>query len=336
MKKTRFFIVTLLVVVTVSVAVVSCKKGNETTKANASENKTSIEKNMDEYLISFKKRLLSAQKGEETISKEQAQRDLGNLLNFDFGDANYATDSWHYDTLNVSLELFGDDVDLSQLSKTYTLARAKIIDAFEKVLLPEKSVYSIDCSILNTTKNGEDNVQLILTSRGLTHLVIKPTIDTTDNWRVTDNMGKCDGTCVGDDHATIIQKVYKNNMDSWACDNGRIYFTNPGYEEFNSSSFIEENPNIHYSEGHRLWYDSFDETFSHCVEYPEMQYYYNNFVSIINGEIEQIRQQNYDDTYVIKDVRCRVDCFVSIIHPYMFVCEYDYAKYNCTTQGPDY
>lgn len=325
----------MLVVATVSVAVVSCKKNNETTKESSIESKQPDNENMDEYLISFKERLLSTQRGEETISLEQAQRDLGNLLNFDFGDANYATDSWHYDTLYVPLEIFGDDVDLAQLSIAYTLARAKITDAFKEVLLPEKSVYSIDCSIQHTAKNREYNVQLTLTTRGLANRAINTTIDTTDNWRVTDTMGKCDGTCVGDDHATRIEKIYKSNMISWNCANGRVYFSNIGHSEFNSEQYPEHGSTI-YNEGYRLWFDlSGHETYNHCVEYPEMQYYYNNFVSIMNERLQQHQSQS-SHNYAITNVRCRVDCYTTFYHPYLFVCEYDYATINCTSTGADY
>ena len=106
-------ILAMAVATLVSVAIVSCKKGSESTM---SDDKTSAisasESNMDEYLISFKNKLLSAQKGKEAISIEQAERDLGNLLNFDFGDANYATDEWHRDTLFVPLAVSGEYIDL--------------------------------------------------------------------------------------------------------------------------------------------------------------------------------------------------------------------------------
>lgn len=92
-----FAIFAMAVATIVLAAFVSCKKDSE---PKTSESKTSemsaSDSNMDEYLISFKKKLLSAQKAEETISLEQAQRDLGNLLNFDFGDANFVTDEIKY------------------------------------------------------------------------------------------------------------------------------------------------------------------------------------------------------------------------------------------------
>ena len=77
---------------------VGCKKEKQEVKVCDVKPNNQVIGNMDDYLISFKKRMLSATKGDESISLEQAQRDLGNLLNFDFGDANYATDEIQYDT----------------------------------------------------------------------------------------------------------------------------------------------------------------------------------------------------------------------------------------------
>ena len=94
-----------LAIVATAVAVVSCKKEMQEQAMNNEKQGGLCYDNMDEYLMSFKKKLLSAQKGEETISLEQAQRDLGNLLNFDFGDANYPTDVYHVDTIHSKLTL---------------------------------------------------------------------------------------------------------------------------------------------------------------------------------------------------------------------------------------
>ena len=327
-------IVTMAVAAILSIAVVSCTKDKKTAESALSN--SSKADNMDAYLMAFKAKLLSAQRGEEIISLEQAQRDLGNLLNFDFGDANYATNEFQRDTMYVSLLLTEENVDMSQLAEAYNKAYVKILETYKQVELPEKSVYSIFCSIQQQAKDDEASVRLILTTRGLINISLKTSFDTTDNWRVAFEMGKCDGTCVGDDHATMIGKVYMNNRTfSWDCAYGRVYFTNYGYDDFESYNYPESNPNIHYNEGYRLWYDSSNsgyETNHHCVEFPEMQYYYSNFVSIMN-DIEQ----QFPDDYVLTNVECRVDCYLGFYHPYTFVCRYHYAKLNCTPyQGPDY
>lgn len=84
------------------IAMVSCKKEKQGQMLNNNELVVLQVDNMDEYLMAFKKKLLSAEKGGETISIKQAERDLGNLLNFDFGDANYASDDVRYDLCTTS------------------------------------------------------------------------------------------------------------------------------------------------------------------------------------------------------------------------------------------
>ena len=158
MKKTILFIATLLVAAVISVAVVSCKKEKqETSSSNNTEQAVQSADNMDEYLISFKKKLLSAQKGDETISIEQAQQDLGNLLNFDFGDANYETNIYQIDTINVKLTLSEGQVDFSELALTYQNAVHSILDVYHKIDLPEKSISSISCQFYET--ENKDNPQ---------------------------------------------------------------------------------------------------------------------------------------------------------------------------------
>ena len=138
-----------LVILTTTAAVVSCKKEKQVQTSNEKEQSSLCFDNMDEYLISFKKKLISAQKGSETISLEQAQRDLGNLLNFDLGDANYPTDVNHFDTLHANLTLSNGYVELSQLAETYTIVIEQILDAFNNINLvpvddlPYRHVYPV-------------------------------------------------------------------------------------------------------------------------------------------------------------------------------------------------
>ena len=89
--------------------------------------------------------MLSAEKGGETITLEQAERDLGNLLNFDFGDANYATNVLHYDTVYSKLSSTNGQVDYSHLACTYQDLFSQVIDTYLQVNLPEKNVYAISC-----------------------------------------------------------------------------------------------------------------------------------------------------------------------------------------------
>jgi hypothetical protein len=335
MRKPFFISIICLMAAAFAVAVVSCKKENENTTQEAPTTEKVAADNMDEYLMAFKKKLLSAQKGDETLSIEQAQSDLGNLLNFDFGDANYATNEVQYDTLFVPLRLVEGKVDLAQLAGTYHRAFIQVREVYGKVDIPEKSVLYISCSINNKAKDSEStDVMIILATRGLIGITMKTSFDSTDNWRVCDSLGKCDGTCVGDDHMTMLKKVYENNRPLLGCPNGRVYFTDIWDEGIVSALNYQENdPDIHYNYGYRLWCGLGSEAISHCVEYPEMQYYYNNFVEIM--EYEAYRPQGH----VVTDIHSlHLDCIVSV-NPdvfYLVSCLYSTGKPNCSNEGPYY
>ena len=334
MKKLSIIAILSLMAAAFAVAAVSCKKDKENTIQETPITEKVAADNMDEYLMAFKKKLLSAQKGDETLSIEQAQSDLGNLLNFDFGDANYATNEVQYDTLFVPLRLVEGKVDRAQLAGTYHRAFIQVREAYGKVDIPEKSVLYISCSINNKAKDSEStDVMIILATRGLIGITMKTSFDSTDNWRVCDSLGKCDGTCVGDDHMTMLKKVYENNRPLLGCLNGRIYYTDIQDNYLFADDYPETNSGVFYNVGYRLWEGTGSEAISHCVEYPEMQYYYNNFVEIIEHEAPRPQE-----CVVIEVVRIYLDCYVSIEPDldYFVSCQYKTGKPNCSNEGPYY
>ena len=280
MKKSSLFITTLLVVAAVSAAVVSCKKEKQETTTNNTELAALAADNMDEYLISFKKKLLSAKKGEETISLEQAQRDLGNLLNFDFGDANYPTSEYRNDTILLNLPLSNGQVDLSQLAITYNAAVSTILNIYRKIDLPEKSVYAISCNFNETmNKDGDmENVEIVLITRGLTIPMIGEH-DTLD-WRPKNDAGTCDGQFVGYRGAPeVIVDWIKDAQEELSCENGgRLYFTDEGcYETYGS---------WHYDStlDKYMIFTYFAENIdSVCISHEDMEYYFANILYLWNS-----------------------------------------------------
>ena len=330
MKKRSFFAI-FVMAATLAVAAVSCKKEKHGETTEKCEQCAQEIGNMDEYLMAFKKKLLSAEKGGEAISLEQAERDLGNLLNFDFGDANHVSDEIKYDTLYVPVLLKGNFVDLSQLANTYNTAFASIHVTYNRVDFLEKSILYITCSRNEDT----DDVRFVLATRGLSRYEpTHPIFDETDNWRVWEKLGKCDGTCVGDDHTTILKKAYNRNRPLLACQSGRVYYTDVDTTwHLFSDQFPETDPDIHYNHGYRLWCGTGSEVNDHCVEYPEMRYYYNNLCQIMGNEAPRPAGHV---TIGIKE--CFLDYFVSV-NPqlfYTFACSYETGKPNCTNEGPAY
>ena len=333
-KNQNLLIAMTVIVVMAATFFVGCTKKNEEKRINALSASSEIG-NIDKYLISLKKKLQSVQKGEELISVEQAQYDLGNLLNFDFGDANYPTDEFHHDTIYIPLYLSDGQVDLSQLAVTYNDAFAKVLAAYNQVELPEKSVFGISCLINQDAKESECvDVRLVLTSRGFRNP--EPNcIDSTDNWHVAEQLGKCDGTCVGDDHMTRLIDAYETNRPLMTCLNGRLYYSETGVYTglVYADEYPEVNPEIHYNRGYRLWAGYGYEVLNYCIEYPEMSYYYQNFCQIMNNETW--RPQGHV-IYEILD--CHLESYLSINpnRSYYFFCSYSTAKPNCTDEGTQY
>ena len=167
-KSSRLLFAAMIIVALAATLFVGCKKEKDEKTTENAELSTLTNDNMDEYLMAFKKKLLSAEKGGETISLEQAERDLGNLLNFDFGDANYATDVFKYDTLHLTINVSNGEVDLSQLAATYNEVFDDILNIYSSVNLPEKSVYAICCDFLETeSKNGDEReAEIVVITRG--------------------------------------------------------------------------------------------------------------------------------------------------------------------------
>ena len=266
----------------VSAVVVSCKKEKQEPLSNNTEQAVQSADNMDEYLISFKKKLLSAEKGGETISLEQAQRDLCNLLNFDFGDANYATDAFHYDTIHVNLILTNGQVELSQLAVSYNTLVNEILNTYQNTNLPEKSVYAISCVFNESESKNDDtkDIEALLITRGLNPQSGSHICDTND-WRPTNHGGMCDGSLQGYYGAPEIVMGWLNSIPAsqFTCVNGgRLYFTEI------SDSFICGVQTYDNTLGnYRIYTSSIPNQSTVCLTHEVMVFYYNQILSYWNN-----------------------------------------------------
>ena len=212
MKTTKTIIAIIaLAIVATAVAIVSCKKEKQEQTSYTLEQSEQPSENMDAYLLSFKKKLLSAEKGSELLSLEEARLNLGNLLNFDFDDANYATNVFHYDTLHVKLTLTNGQVDLSDLAEAYFEAFEQILDALNAVSITEKSVYGIHCEIENKEKSDNVDVEISLITRGLTEVPLQLDFGESECWRTINGGGRCDTTSTEAYGAIQMIAVIANN-----------------------------------------------------------------------------------------------------------------------------
>lgn len=173
MKKTRFFIATLLVVAAASVAVVSCKKeANDTLLNNTSSQvKTFAPPQVDDmnaYLKGFKQKMQNVtREGNETLSLEEAAWHLSSVANYDFANANVDFTDLFYDTLCYQLNTTNGYVALSDLNAVYE-SMANDIDTFYQSLdIQEKHFHFIGVTISDF---GEVTVVLIVSYDNPYHL----------------------------------------------------------------------------------------------------------------------------------------------------------------------
>lgn len=333
MKKTNLFLaITIMAIVAIAVAVVSCKKEKQEPTTNNTEQSVQSVENMDEYLISFKKKLLSAQKGEEAITLEQAERDLGNLLNFDFGDANYPTDEYRYDTIHLKLAVSNNQIDLSQLANTYSEAVNTILEIYQDIDLPEKSVYAVVCQFNENERKDDDteDLEIVLITRGLNSISYSPH-DTLD-WRPKNYAGTCDGQFInvkGGPEAMVswLSRVY----DPIACENGaRLYYTNIGVWETDGYK--------HYDSDNECFmiYTSFDpDQNGICIPHEEMEYYFSNILNLYYQDV----LTNHRFIFIKIRWTDYIHCYIPIYNQVVYECftwhvKITHGKPNCTDANP--
>lgn len=337
MKKSNFFITILLVVAAASVAVVSCKKEKQETSTNNTERAVLSADNMDEYLISFKKKLLSAQKGEETISLEQAQRDLSNLLNYDFGDVNYATDVFKDDTLHTKIEISNGQIYLSDLAVTYDAAKELVRKAFNESSLPEKSIYSIVCSFSesNAKDTESENVEIVMTTRGYTGESTTP--NSSDGWRPSYLGGTCDGQLVGVWGGARLVETWLNNyvtLHTPAC-GGRGYYTDISYSNkygADPDMYIPyQNQNPYYN--YRLYVTDLQNPDDDCLSTADLQFYRDEAMNLHN-----VPGINFNPPFPSDHTPMLYYLGLVPDHPdnptlWMWLLQIKHGKFNCTEGG---
>ena len=166
MKNNYLFIATLLVVATVSVAVVSCKK--ETASALTDNKNESVQtfnpreiEDMNAYLKDFKQKMNSTSKGEdESLTLEDAAWHLSSLANYDFGHANVEYNDVRFDTLYAQVNVSDGEILLSDLASTYEEIHMGIDKFYHSLTLDNKHFRFIGASI---AENGQVLISLMTT-----------------------------------------------------------------------------------------------------------------------------------------------------------------------------
>lgn len=340
MKNKLFIFSAILLVAVTTITIVSCKK-DKTEESNPSaeniaKNIVSTENedtdNMDKYLLSLKEKLQNATKGGETMNLEQAQRDLSNLLNFDFGDANYATDTFLSDTFHVKLSLTDGMVDLSQLAETYSDAFDQILTSYRSLDLPDKSVYSIHCNYdnANNKDNDSEDIGVVVTYRGFAGNSFPMNGHDTLSWHPRRSDSSCDNPNIVAGGALIMQHWIMNSQQQIACLNGgRVYFTEQ------DDWFKNGNDTYDPITGRYKIFTVFTNRIDTvCISHEDMEYYYANILAYYHQETPSSHSMEF----------AYVDCFCTPLpqpnpdhHPgdcWYWRIQIRHGKFNCTNSEP--
>jgi hypothetical protein len=325
MKRKQITLAAATIAVIATFAIVSCKK--ETNKQVTNNTSNLIEQitanNMDDYLISLKKKMLSAEKSGETISLEQAQHDLENLLNFDFGDASFGTNTVQYDTLHAKLTLSNGQVELSQLATTYSKAVEMVIEAYKNLDLSDKRIHAISCEFKEseTKDNDEKDAEIVVITRDF----VTPhdyNINDTNDWRPYNHGGMCNGPAEYRGAPEIVENwLNQHPFFQYSCINGgRIYFTDIKYSDVYGHNTYDST-----ADKYKVFYTC---TYVSCLLHEELVYYYYNILDYwVYGGFSPAPSSNHhliNFTITYDDV---FDCFewrVRAIHGIL----------NCTGSDP--
>lgn len=329
MKTKNILMITLLVIATCAIAIVSCTKEKQEKASNNKELIVSDADNMDDYLLAFKEKLLTAEKGGETIGLEQALRDLGNLLNYDFGDANYATDMFQNDTLYVKLSCNNGFVDLSQLAVTYNEALSKIRASFQGIDLPDKSVYMISSEYdeAGSRDGNTEDMRIVVTYRGLGNNT--PNTHDTLDWKVLYHSGSCDGSVLDWCAGERMQKWLREAEAIPSCENGRLYYTDQGNWSKNGYQTYDAT-----ADRYKIFTVFTYRIDTVCISHEDMEYYFDNTLDywyvekpsnhIITGSTVSTNCIHYEQPNVNNYPG---DCWYWVVVLY-------HAKPNCTSSDP--
>lgn len=325
MKKNSLF--TMMVIAMVSVAVVSCKKDNQEQAPNNQKQTVHKVIDMDSYLLAFKNKMLSSEKEDAAMGLDQACHDLGNLLNFDFGDANHPTDVFQRDTIHAKLSVNNNGtVRLSQLAGAYNTLVGDIIDSYNNTSLPEKSVQSIGC-VFNMPDSKNDNdtirdIEVVVNYRGFVGNTMG-NHDTFD-WRPRRRAGTCDGQFVNLRGApeTLRSWLLGTQVEIACINGGRVYYTDCDL------LFIDGRNTLDTITGeYGLFYYVGNNPNAICITHEEMEEY---FSFILNYWIN-------NTPYNHMMLTCEIDDGSSVqynIWTWYWLVKIEHGKPNCTGTEP--
>jgi hypothetical protein len=179
-------------------AFTSCKKDSNIVGVKSSQNETT------QKLIDFKNSLNS--KNGVTLSFESANWYMEGLLNFERAnnDHNFNELTHYYDT--ISNNFTGTSINYNELNNLYITFNNILDKHIEST--PNSKFDLIDLNFINS---NNEIIIVMISSIGVENTkYIYPQFTSTDYWKWGWNLGKCDGTLVGQDAADKLEYTFNH------------------------------------------------------------------------------------------------------------------------------
>lgn len=244
MKNKSFLILAVLFAVTITIAIVSCKKEKQVEKTDYANNPTKIVlsdyglSEEDQFLIAFGEKMKNAstKQGCETMPLKEGLVTMSNYQNFSMCDASHISPEMIVDTFRYSLIITNGEVSLFDLNNLYETSKVEIQKKYASINSDQKTIFSIWTSIPKTTRDDLNNytgsVEVDIVTRMAESYYIPRSLtefDSSDYWIDFDSLGKCgfyNGQYVGRDCVTELNDKLFNRWDPVMCPQGyRRYLT---------------------------------------------------------------------------------------------------------------
>lgn len=257
MNKPQLFLISLILILAIS-----CKKDNEKVPQSESSKITN-------QLLTFKKNL--THKSGSSMMADSAVWYLEGLLNYENANNNHSFSNLTFNKDSMTCIVHRDSISINELSNLYNQLSIFIDSIKNSNQSSNVNLDIVDLQLAdNNLKSESETLKIVVAFGEIGQTVNYVPFGINDNWYWGGRLGKCDGTCVGRDAATELQRKFLSLQTSPG------YFTSVEgfkifpwyYEEFNPYS------------GYYLYQS--DVNYNPCLPYSELNYYLSKFDYIKN------------------------------------------------------
>lgn len=228
MRKNKITLAVIAALAIVLLAFQSCKKENKNNVDNDNNKTETTLSNIDEYLISFKKRMETSTRDLEYISIDDAEWNLTALQNFELCDASISSSEMIVDTFYTDLRVKNDSVSLFELNNVFKDNVNRIRAKYTEIFSEYKNIYLINTKIDHDYRNDIARVMTVSYMYDGVRSGISCRFDSTDYWYDFGGKGKCgeyEGECIGRDAITEMNSKLQCYLPRYSNKYYRIYFT---------------------------------------------------------------------------------------------------------------